>query len=552
MKKVDYIIIGAGSAGCVLANRLSENPTNRVLVLEAGGPDKDMNIHIPGAYSKLHKSAVDWSFWTEPQEHVLNRSFYLPRGKTLGGCSSTNAMAYVRGNRADYDGWAALGNEGWEYDSILPYFIRSESNENYDQVDEGYHGKDGEINVGFPRGWKSPFSQPFIDACQQVGIPFNADYNGQTQTGTNYFQFTIKQTKRHSAAVAFLKPALKRPNLEAITRAHVSKIIVKKNKAVGVEYLDKRKQKHSIYAEKEIILSAGTFKSPQILMLSGIGDAEELDKQNIACVHELKGVGKNLQDHLFYSVAATTHLQKGLNHYIPTLSQLGAAFNYFVRKTGPFAIGPLEAVAFFDIYNQGNPANFQFHFTPMHIGKGYDTDLYDLATFPTHDGFTIMPTLLYPESRGYVGLRSNDPFEAPVVQPNFLEKKEDLNQLVRGGKVALDVMNQSKLKPLIKEIIAPLDWSSDEAIARHIKHACETVYHPVGTCKMGQDEMAVVDSELSVHGIDNLRVVDASIMPKIVAGNTNAPTYMIAEKAADMILGTTLRRENQKEGVAAK
>jgi len=536
MKKIDYLIIGAGSAGCVLANRLSEDTNNQVLVLEAGGPDKDINIHIPGAYTKLNRTAVDWSFWSEPQENMLNRKMYLPRGKTLGGCSSTNAMAYVRGNRADYDGWAALGNDGWDYETVLPYFMRSEHNENYDQLDEGYHGKNGPLHVSVNRSWSTPFAKSFIEACQKIGIPFNPDYNGKTQTGTNFFQYTIKNGKRHSGAVAFLKPALKRPNLQAITKAQVTKILFKNNKAVGVEYL-RRNKKHTVYVGKEIILSAGAFQSPQILMLSGIGDQQALKAQDIQCVHELKGVGKNLQDHLFISVSATTNIQKGLNHYLPLHRQLAQAFNYFVKGTGPFTAGPLEAVAFFDIYKQGNPANFQFHFAPIHLGKGYDGDLYDISTFPTTDGMTILPTLLHPKSRGYVGLSSNNPLAAPIIQPNFFQVKEDLDQMVEGCKVALEVMNQAALKTYIKEIVAPLDWRSDEAIALHVKKGCETVYHPVGTCKMGQDEMAVVDNELRVHGIDNLRVVDASIMPKIVTGNTNAAVYMIAEKAADIILG---------------
>ena len=536
MNNPHYLIIGAGSSGCVLANRLSADPNNEVVILEAGGPDNNFNIPIPGAYTKLNNTAVDWGFSTERQEHVLDRKIYLPRGKTIGGCSSTNAMVYVRGNRADYDGWAGLDNEGWDYDSVLPYFMRSEGNENYDQVDEGYHGKDGGLHVSSDRLWNSPFAEPFMEACEKVDIPRNPDYNGKSQTGTNYFQCTIKNGKRFSGADAFLKPILNRPNLKAITKARVTKILFEKNKAVGIEYI-RRNKKHTIRVAKEIILSAGAFQSPQLLMLSGVGDRDDLKQHNITCSHELNGVGKNLQDHLFFPVSASSHLQQGLNHSIPLLQQIKEAFNYFVNRKGPFTVGPLEAVAFFDIYRKGDPANFQFHFAPMHVGKGYDTDVYDLATFPTYDGFSIFPTLLYPKSRGFVGLRSSDPLADPVIQPNFLSHKDDIDQLVRGTKIALEVMNQSDMKPMIKEIIAPLDSSSDYAIIKHIKKSVETVYHPVGTCKMGSDDMAVVDNQLRVHGIQNLRVVDASIMPKIVAGNTNAPAYMIAEKASDMILG---------------
>jgi choline dehydrogenase len=531
----DYIIIGAGSAGCVLANRLSKDPKNTVLVLEAGGPDSNKIIHIPGAYTKVHKSEVDWGFWTEEQTNVLQRRIYLPRGKTLGGSSSTNAMAYVRGNAADYDGWEALGNPGWGYKDVLPYFKRAENNAQIEQMDEGYHGSSGELGVSLPTSFKTPFVEGFMDACAAIGIPKNSDYNGAKQQGVGIVQSTIKNGKRDSAAAAFLKPVLGRSNLTTITHAQVEKIIINDKKAVGVQY-SKGAKTITSYAQREIILSAGAFHSPQLLMLSGIGEATELKKHGIECIHELKGVGKNLQDHLFYPICAKAKTQEGINHYISPLQQLKAAWNYFVHKKGVFCSGPLEGMAFFDIDQKGGKVNFQLHFSPMWVGDQYGYDAYDLNAYPRSDGFSILPTLLHPKSRGTVSLFSADPKAAPIIQPNFLEEKEDLAQLVKGGKIVFDIMEQEGLKKHTKENGLPHNRTDDSLLIEHIKKTLETVYHPVGTCKMGNDAMAVVDSNLTVHGIKNIRVVDASIMPKIVSGNTNAPVYMIAEKAAEMIL----------------
>lgn len=529
----DYIIVGAGSAGCVLANRLSADPAVSVLLLEAGGPDRKLEIHIPAAYSKLNRTEVDWAFWTQPQEHVLGRQIYLPRGKTLGGSSSTNAMAYVRGNKADYDEWAALGNAGWSYQDVLPYFKRSEHNE---QLTNNYHSQGGELNVTFAQRYLSPVAHAFLDGCAQNGIPKNEDYNGAEQHGAGLFQFTIKDQKRHSTAVAFLKPAQKRPNLTVLTHAHLKQILLENDRAVGVEVLTGKSATQTFRARKEVILSAGAFNSPQLLMLSGIGDPEQLRAQGITTKKVLPGVGRNLQDHLFFSVSALSTVILA-NHHLKPLNQVKGLLNYLLFKKGILTVSPLEAGAFLQVNEGGpDPVDFQFHFAPFHLGGDYQGDLYNPETFPHTSGYTILPTLLKPKSIGYVGLQSANPLAAPLIQPNFLSHEDDLRTLLKGGRKAIEVMESDAFAPYRKELIAPPQRESDEAIILHIKKVLETVYHPVGTCKMGQDESAVVDAQLRVHGLEGLRVVDASIMPRIVSGNTNAPVIMIAEKAADLIL----------------
>lgn len=531
--KFDYIIIGAGSAGCVLANRLSENPQNSVLLIEAGGKDSKFEIHIPAGYAKLHKSKVDWGYWTEPQEFLQNRKIYLPRGKALGGSSSTNAMAYVRGNKEDYNEWARLGNEGWSYDEILPYFKKSESNED---IENEFHGKNGELHVEFADRFKTPFSDAFIKAATENGFESNSDYNGAVQEGVGNFQFTIKNVKRHSAVDAFLKPVLHRKNLRVFTNTISHKILIENDKAVGVCIQKGKNSKQDVFATKEVILSAGAFVSPQILLLSGIGDKQELDTHGIALKKHLPGVGKNLQDHLFYPISALSNSQEGQNHHIKPLNQLKGILKYLIQKKGIFTSSPLESVAFGRSSQSPDKVDFQFHFASLHLGNDYKPDFYDMSTFPTNDGFSILPTLLKPKSRGYVQLRSNSIFDQPIIQPNFLQEESDRKLLIETGRLALKILKSSGFADHVAEIITPPKGESDEAFLDHIQRQIETVYHPVGTCKMGNDEMSVVNHELKVHGITSLRVVDASIMPTIISGNTNAPVYMIAEKAADMIL----------------
>ena len=549
---VDYIIIGAGSAGCVLANRLSEEPGTSVLLLEAGAPDKKLEIHIPAAYSKLNRTAVDWAYWTEPQEHVDGRRMYLPRGKTLGGSSSTNAMAYVRGNRADYDAWAAAGNAGWDYASVLPYFKRSERNEQIGQLDATYHGGNGPLNVTYATRFRTPLADAFVQACLQHGIRENQDMNGAEQEGAGLFQFTIKDGKRHSTAAAFLKPVLNRPNLTVRTQAHTQRILIKDGRAVGVELTTGKSLTETVLARKEVILSAGAFNSPQLLMLSGVGPGDELRRHGIDVRADLPGVGQNLQDHLFAGVSALANQLVGTNHWLKPLNQLKGFWQYATAGKGPLTISPLEANAFVRTSESLTHPDLQLHFAPIHVGDDYKVDFYDPSTFPTKaDGWSILPTLLHPTSRGYVGLRSANPMEAPVIQPNFLSTEADRDLLLQGTKLALELNRSAAFAPWLDHALMPAESASDEQLIAHIRKIVETVYHPVGTCRMGPGDNAVVDEQLRVRSIAGLRVVDASVMPSIVSGNTNAPVIMIAEKAADLILGKSIQKSTSQQTTMA-
>lgn len=528
----DYIIIGAGSAGCVLANRLSENSRNQVLLLEAGGPDSQTDIHIPGAYSQLNRTAVDWSFWTEPQAHVDGRKIYIPRGKVLGGSSSTNAMAYVRGNPKDFDEWASLGNEGWSYQDVLPYFKKSEYNENFSG---DFYGNKGPLHVAHSHQ-PHPLGKHFIKACVQSGLPENPEYNADQQEGASMLQFTIKNNERHSTAAAFLKPVMKRSNLTVITRIQVSKIILENKVAKGVQAINGDGKIREIFCSKEVILSAGAFQSPQILLLSGIGDAAYLNSFGIVCQHELKGVGQNLLEHVWSGVSAKSTIPTN-NDTLKPLVKFRELANYILFKKGVLGNSPLTANAFIKTEQTLDRPDIQFHFAPTGVNKDYSTDLYDVTTFPKESGFSIMCILVRPKSKGYVGLNSSNPLDPPKIQPNIFSHPDDLETLKKGMLVAKQVMETKELQAFQNEGIYLPSSFDDETLEKHIKRSLETLYHPVGTCKMGKDEMAVVDNQLRVHGIQKLRIADASIMPTIITGNTNAACIMIGEKAADLVLG---------------
>ncbi len=529
--RYDYIIVGAGSSGCVLANRLSANPAITVLLLEAGQPDKKREIQIPGAYGNLHRTEVDWQFWTEPQAHVDGRKIYLPRGKVLGGSSSTNAMAYVRGNKNDFNEWAALGNRGWSYEEVLPYFIRSEHNEN---LQGEYHGQEGPLHVAYASE-PSPLGACFVKACEESGIPENKDYNGAEQLGAHMLQFTISKGERQSAARAFLTPILNRKNLSVRTGCHVARILVENGVATGVEFFVKGKLTETASCNKEVIVSAGTFQSPQILMLSGIGDTDELNKWGISVKQHLPGVGRNLQDHVWSGVSGESSIPTG-NSVLKPYPKAKAILQHIFFKRGPLCNSILEANAFYRTNDALDRPDIQFHFVPIGISPDYKTDLYDLSTYTRTDGFGILAILIRPKSRGYVGLKSADPLEAPLIQPNLLSDPEDLQVLLKGMRKSIQIGESVAMQKYCRAVNFPMEPFTDESLIIHIRKSLETLYHPVGTCKMGSDPLAVVDERLQVKGIKGLRVADASIMPTIVSGNTNAACIMIGEKAADLIL----------------
>jgi choline dehydrogenase len=519
----DFVIVGAGSAGCVLARRLTDDPNTTVLLLEAGGPAKQKEFAIPAAFSKFFRSSHDWAFYTDPQPHLANRRLYWPRGKVLGGSSSINAMIYIRGHRQDFDHWRNLGNVGWSFADVLPYFKKSE---HQTRIVSEYHGRSGPLCVSDLRT-VNPLSRVFVEAAAELGFPLNPDFNGAQREGFGLYQVTQHRGKRCSAANAFLDPIRKRPNLTVHTGAHATRVLFDKRRAVAVAYLRDGKAEEA-RAVREILVSCGSVQSPQLLMLSGIGPADHLRSLDISVVVDLPGVGQNLQDHLF--LAVSFQCKKPIT--LDKAETLVNFLKYLAFKKGPLTSNVAESGGFVTI-TPGAPApDLQFHFGPAYyLNHGFDR--------PEGHGFSIGPTLLRPKSRGRITLHSADSLAPPAIQPNYLSEESDVCVLVQGISLARRLAQTQAFASYCGEEYCPgKDIQSAQALAAYVGKAAETVYHPVGTCKMGNDAMAVVDDQLRVRGVQGLHVVDASIMPTLIGGNTNATTLMIAEKAADLIRNT--------------
>ncbi len=521
----DYIIIGAGSAGCVLANRLSVDPACRILLLEAGGEGDTSLIRTPAYYAQLQDGPCDWADRTVPQAFLGGRRIFVPQGRTLGGSSAINYMIYMRGNRGDYDHWQQAGNEGWGYDEILPYFIKAENNHKFK---DSYHGTAGPLSVvSHPAG--NALVGRYFAAAQEAGIPFNTDFNGEAQEGCGPMQATMSNHARCSAATAYLHPARSRPNLTVLTHSHATRLLFGGNRAIGVEYL-RFGVTEQAHAASEVILSSGALRSPHLLLLSGIGPKLDLERLGIAVRQNLPGVGKNLQDHLHTRVRC--EITQAL-----TFAPLSAALKaeavrqYEAGQGRALASNFLEAGAFVKSDPQEEYPGLQLFFL-MTLSPDYPE-----AGQPSRHGLTFTAYINRPASRGTVTLASADPLDRPIIDFNYLNKPEDLHCSVAGVRWNLKIMYSHAFDDIRGFEVAPgVGLRSDTDLESFVRRTASTTWHPAGTCKMGNDDLAVVNSHLQVHGIEAVRIVDASIMPTVVSGNTNAPTTMIAEKAADIIL----------------
>jgi choline dehydrogenase len=525
----DFIVTGAGSAGCVLAARLSENGRHKVLLLEAGGRDNHFWIHVPMGYAKTFVDPkVNWMFESEPEKELNNRTMYQPRGKVLGGTSSINGMIYMRGNASDYDRWRQMGNEGWSYDDVLPYFRKAEDNE---RGANEFHGSGGPLRVSNqPYEWE--IARALLAACKQAGIPENPDFNGATQEGCGYYQTTTNNKRRWSTAAAYLKPARNRPNLVIKTGAHATRVLIENGRAVGVEFQTPR-GRETARAGREVIVSGGAYGSPQLLLLSGIGPAEHLQDMGVPVIKDMPGVGSELQDH--FNTSCTYRISKNLSlnalqYSLPRRLMAGA--QYLFLRSGPMSGNGLYVGALLRSDKRLEQPDIQLNISAW---STIDRTRAGIISHP-HPGIAISPVHLAPDGRGTVRLKTNNPLASPEIKFNFLRSEYDWQALIAGMRAARSIVRQQAMQKLIVEETLPgVHVRTEEDMRDDIRARGVSNLHPVGSCVMGRGPMAVVDPRLRVHGVPGLRVVDASVMPRIPAGNTNAPTIMIAEKAADMI-----------------
>ena len=522
----DYIIVGAGPAGCAMAARLCENPDITVTLLEAGGSDRHPLIHIPAGFARMTRGIASWGWSTVPQRHLGGRVLRYTQARVLGGGSSINAQIYTRGHPADYDGWARDGCDGWSYREVLPYFRRAEDNQRFA---DDYHATGGPLSVSDPAA-PLPICDAWFEAAEALGIPFNPDFNGARQEGVGYYQLTQRRARRSSAATAYLGPVRDRRNLVVRTDARVLRIVVERVRAVGVEIAG-RSGIETIRADREVIVAGGAIGSPALLLHSGIGPAEHLDRTGVPVVHDLPGVGSSLHDHINLFTICECTGDHTYDVYAKPHMAAWAGLRYALLRTGPAASSLFETGGFWRVGPGDGRPDVQFH---LGLGSGIEAGVLRLA----RAGVTLNSAYLQPTSRGTVRLASPDPADAPLIDPNYWAEPNDRTMAFRGLALAREMMRQDALKPFIaREALPGPDVDGDEALFEYACASAKTDHHPVGTCRMGNDDLAVVDPDLKVRGIEALRVADSSVMPRVPSCNTSAPTIMIGEKASDLIVG---------------